>query len=253
MQGIAAGPFQDQAIAGLEVIAVETGIGYPDSFLDFRIFESYAWKSWACGRYNVPPHNYWFVCPNYYDILEWPLGQPKPVVGYFGRICAIKGLDTVVEVARRFPDTQFVICGQGEDLCSNKADNLLYQPPLHGADRGAFLGSLACLLAPSVYLEPFCGVNVEAQLCGTPVVATDAGAFAETVETGVTGLLCHTLADFCRGVERALEGGFDRGYIRKRAQMRYDMYQVAHQYDYAFRCIADLQGDGWYARESHLS
>jgi glycosyltransferase involved in cell wall biosynthesis len=181
------------------------------------------------------------------------LGQPKPVVGYFGRICAIKGLDTVVEVARRFPDTKFVICGQGEDVYSDKADNLFYQPPLHGADRGAFLGSLACLLAPSVYLEPFCGVNVEAQLCGTPVVATDAGAFAETVEHGATGLLCHTLADFCRGVERALEGGFDRGYIRKRAQERYDMYQVAHQYDYAFRCIADLQGDGWYARESHLS
>ena len=246
------GEAHKEAIDNLEVIAVETGIGYPDSFLNFRIFESYAWKHWACGRYNVPPHNYWFVCPNYYNILEWPLGQPKPVVGYFGRICAIKGLDTVVEVARRFPDTQFVICGQGEDLYSDKADNLFYQPPLHGADRGAFLGSLACLLAPSVYLEPFCGVNVEAQLCGTPVVATDAGAFAETVEHGATGLLCHTLADFCRGVERALEGGFDRGYIRKRAQERYDMYQVAHQYDYAFRCIADLQGDGWYARESHL-
>ena len=30
------------------------------------------------------------------------------------------------------------------------------------------------------------------------------------------------------------------------------MYQVARQYDYAFRCLADLQGDGWYARESHL-
>ena len=74
------------------------------------------------------------------------MGQPKPIVGYFGRICAIKGLDTVVEVARRFPD---------EDLYSDKAHNLLYQQPLHGADRGAFLGSLACLLAPSAYLERF--------------------------------------------------------------------------------------------------
>ena len=62
-------------------------------------------------------------------------------------------------------------------------------------------------------------------------------------------LLCHTLADFCRGVERALEGGFDRAYIRKRAQDRYDMHQVAKPYDYAFRCLADLRGDGWYAQE----
>ena len=53
-------------------------------------------------------------------------------------------------------------------------------------------------------------------------------------------------------MQRALEGGFDRGYIRKRAQDRYDMYRVAKQYDYAFRCLADLRGDGWYSRESHL-
>ena len=247
------GEAHKEAIAGLEVLAVETGIGYPDSFLPFRICESYAWKHWTCGRCDAAPHNYWFVCPNYYDILEWPVGQPSPIVGYFGRICPIKGLDTVLEVARRFPGTQFVICGQGEDLYSDKADNLSYQPPLHGADRGAFLGSLACLLAPSVYLEPFCGVNVEAQLCGTPVIAPDAGAFAETVEHEKTGLLCHTLADFCSGVQRALRGGFDRDYIRKRAQDRYDMYQVAKQNDYAFRCIGDLRSEGWYAEKSHLS
>ena len=39
-----------EAIEGLQVLAVETGIGYPDSFLPFRIFESYAQKHWACGR-----------------------------------------------------------------------------------------------------------------------------------------------------------------------------------------------------------
>ena len=64
------GEAHKEAIDNLEVLAVETGIGYPDSFLAFRIFESYAWKHWACGRYAVSPHNYWFVCPNYYDVDE---------------------------------------------------------------------------------------------------------------------------------------------------------------------------------------
>ena len=96
-------------------------------------------------------------------------------------------------------------------------------------------------------------MNVEAQLCRTPVIAPDAGAFAETVEHEKTGLLCHTLADFCRGVRQALEGGFDRSYIRKHAQERYDMLQVARRYDYAFRCIGDLRGEGWYSSESHLA
>ena len=105
-----------EAIEGLGVLAVESGIGYPTSFLPFRIYESHAQKAWACGRENKSPHNYWFVCPNYYDVSEWPFGEPtKPLVGYFGRICAIKGLAIVVEVAKRFPHVDFVICGQGED------------------------------------------------------------------------------------------------------------------------------------------
>ena len=242
-----------EAIEGLGLLAVESGIGYPQSFLPFRIFESHAQKAWVCGREQVPPHNYWFVVPNYYDVSEWPFGTPtKPLVGYFGRICHIKGLDVVCEVARRFPDVDFVVCGQGEDAYTHRSPNLRYQPPLHGRDRGVFLSQLTCLLAPSVYLEPFCGVNVEAQLCGTPVIAPDAGAFAETVEHLRTGLLCHTLADYCLGVRLALDNRFDRAYVRERA-LRYDMYNVALEYDYAFRCIADLHGKGWYAEESHLS
>jgi glycosyltransferase involved in cell wall biosynthesis len=116
--------------------------------------------------------------------------------------------------------------------------------------RGLFLSKLTCLLAPSIYLEPFCGVNVEAQLCGVPVIAPDAGAFVETVEPE-TGVLCHTLADYCHGVQLAIDNKFDRAHIRQRAVQRYDMYNVARKYDYAFKCIADLRRKGWYADETH--
>ena len=244
------GEAHKEAVEGF--LAVESGIGYPTSFLPFRIYESHAAKAWACGRENKSPHNYWFVCPNYYDVAEWPFGVPtKPLVGYFGRICHIKGLDIVVEVARRFPHVDFVICGQGEDAYTGQSPNMRYQTPLHGRERGHFLSQLTCLLTPSLYLEPFCGVNVEAQLCGTPVIAPESGAFVETIEPKKSGLLCHTLADYCHGVQLALEGHFDRRYIRERAQ-RYDMYEVAKQYDYAFRCLADLRREGWYAPATHL-
>ena len=59
-----------EAIEGLGVLAVESGIGYPTSFLPFRIYESHAQKAWACGRENQSPHNYWFVCPNFSDVSE---------------------------------------------------------------------------------------------------------------------------------------------------------------------------------------
>ena len=112
------------------------------------------------------------------------------------------------------------------------------------------LSQLTCLLTPSLYLEPFCGVNAEAQLCGTPAIAPEHGAFVETIEHKRKRLLCHTLADYCLGVQLALDGHFDRRYVRPRAQ-RYDMYEVAKQYDYGFRCIADLRQEGWYSENSH--
>ena len=53
-------------------------------------------------------------------------------------------------------------------------------------------------MVPTYYVEPFCGVNVEAQLCGTPVISNDCGAFTETIENLKTGILAHTLKDFCQ-------------------------------------------------------
>ena len=56
-------------------------------------------------------------------------------------------------------------------------------------------GAIATFI-PTDYIEPFGGVNVESQMCGTPVVTTDFGAFPETVEHGKTGFRCHTLDHF---------------------------------------------------------
>ena len=93
---------------------------------------------------------------------------------------------------------------------------------------------------------------MDAQLCGTPVIAPETGAFVETIERSRTGLLCHTLADYCLGVQLAPDGRFDRRYVGERAQRLYDMYEVAKQHDYAFRCIEDVRREGWCAKTSHL-
>ena len=247
-----------EAVRGLPVVEVETGIGYPDSYANYRIFESHAHLHHTCGLEKIyQPNNYWFVVPNYYDLLAWPFREQveKPRIGYFGRICHVKGLDVFVEVAKRFPHVEFVICGQGDgSVYVNQCSNIIYQTPLRGKERGEFLCSLSALIAPSLYIEPFCGVNVEAQLCGVPVLCPDCGAFAETVEQFETGLRCHTLADYCVGVELALHGKFNRRYIRKQGVKKYDMYKVAIQYEQVFRTILDVSNgnNGWYSPESYL-
>ena len=246
----------EEAIKGLNVVAVETGIGYEESYQNFRVFESYTHLHQIMGKDKKTCQHYWFVVPNYYNIQEWPLNlQPRKKVGFFGRICHIKGCNIVCEIAKYFPDIEFILCGQGNaDAYVVKSSNITYREPIEGLERGLFLNDIMALIAPSLYSEPFCGVNVEAQLCGTPVITNEFGAFVETVEHFKTGMLCHTLADFCEAVQMAIDNKFDRQYIHDRAVKKYDMYNVAKKYDYVFKNIIDIYNGngGWYAKKSHL-
>ena len=246
----------EPAIKNLDVVSVESGIGYEGSYKSFRIFESYAILHNTMTKEKKEYQYYWFVVPNYYNILEWPLNlnPDNNKVGYFGRLCEIKGCNIVVEIAKLFPNINFILCGQGNPDSYLVLPNIHYKTPIHGEERGDFLGSLLMLIAPSLYIEPFCGVNVEAQLCGTPILSNEFGAFVETVEQFKTGLLCHTLKDYCHGIQMAIDGKFDRKYIRERAVKLYDMYNVAHEYKYVFDTILDVHNgnNGWYSNNNHI-
>jgi len=247
----------EDAIKDLNVVSVESGIGYNGSYKGFRIFESYCILHSTTTIDQKQCQHYWFVIPNYYNILEWPLNlkPDKKKIGFFGRIGDHKGCHIFCEIAKQFPELDFIICGQGNpDQYLGKSANIIYKPPIHGEERGEYLSSLTALVAPSLFLEPFCGVNVEAQLCGTPVISNEYGAFTETVEHFKTGLLCHTLADFCTGIQMALDDKFDRKYIHERAVKLYDMYKVAEKYEYALKTILNVSNgnNGWYAPESYI-
>lgn len=246
----------DGALNGLDVITVETGIGYRGSFNNYRIFESYTWMANSVGQENCDPNNYWFVIPNFFNTLEFPY-SPTPVVptiGFLARIGDCKGCNIIAEIAKRMPHVRFVLCGQGNPTPYLVAPNIVYKAPIHGRERGKYLGSLTAFLAPTKYLEPFGTSMVEAQLCGTPVIASDWGAMSETIENYKTGVRCHTLQDYCTAVQMAIDGKFDREYIRSRAVKKYDMYTLAKRYEYVFKTIVDIHNGkgGWYSGTSHL-
>jgi glycosyltransferase involved in cell wall biosynthesis len=252
------GPAHEDAIKGMNYAAVETGIGYANAYKDFRIYESYAkmhFDYYKCNQSNIIV-NYWFVCPNYYDVDEWVYNEkPEKIrIGFFGRILPIKGINIFIEIARRFPDVEFVVCGQGDPSIFSQTPNIKYMEPLNGKDRTKYLNSLTALITPSKFIEPFCGVSVEAQLCGTPVISPDCAVFVENIEQFKTGLWCHTLADYCKGVQMAIDGKFDRQYIRKRAVKLFDMYNVAKKYDYVFKTILNIYNgtNGWYSNDSYI-
>jgi glycosyltransferase involved in cell wall biosynthesis len=245
------------ALDGLDVVSVESGIGYLNAYSTFRIYESYAFMHHDYSHIqDTEIQYYWFVCPNYYNSVEWPLQlNPDPsTVGFLGRIQNDKGLYIIVELARRFKNTTFIICGQGDPMPYLIEPNIIYKKPIHGTERGIYLSNLSALIAPSRFLEPFCGVSVEAQLCGTPVISSDYGAFVENIEQFKTGVRCRTLSDFCYGVQMALDKRFDRQYIHNRAITLFDMYNVAKKYKYAFDSIMDIFNgtNGWYSPDTHI-
>ena len=244
------------AISSLDAIKIEIGIGYSGSYLDFRVFESYSWMSHDLGRDKKNPQNYWFVIPHFFNINDFKLClNPTPLkVGFMARLVSTKGCGVIVEIAKKFPHVQFVLCGSGDPNPFLQYPNIVYKPPIHGNERSDYLGSCIALLSPTTYLEPFGCAQVEAQLCGTPVICSDWGGMVETVEQYKTGLLCHTLADYCYGIQMAIDGAFDRQYIRDRATKLYDMYTLANKYEYVFKTVLDVfkPNKGWYSKDTYI-
>ncbi|MFZ9655110.1 MAG: glycosyltransferase [Limnohabitans sp.] len=231
---------------------VETGIGYPTLMANsYRIYESYAWMHYHQGRENRNGINYEWVVPNYFDLDDW---QPEYAAGaylaFLGRICSVKGMDTIRAIADHSP-YPIVLHGQG-DPSTWSHPNIEYRGPIHGRARSEFLRNARACLMPSVFTEPFAGAGVEAMLCGTPLIAVDYGAFTETIIEGLTGFRCHTLQDWLDAIDKV--GDLNRKAIAYVTRQRYSLETCGAKYKKIFQTLADLHGDGWYAlRKSRVT
>lgn len=227
-----------------EVAVIESGIGYMNPRHLLRVYESEAVRHFIMGHehragvtFNAARREW--VVPNYYDVSAWQLGAQRDLnaVAMFGRITESKGADLVGRLATQRPDLRFILCGQGDPSPFLTAPNVEYWKPLYGTDRAKLLGNVRAVLAPSRYLEPFCGTAVEAQLCGTPVIVSDFGAFTETVIEGVTGFRCGPERAFAEALDKVLR--LSPHQIRERARARYGLAAVGKMYRHVFEEVSE--------------
>jgi glycosyltransferase involved in cell wall biosynthesis len=210
-----------------------------------RIYESHAWWHYHQGKEGRYGHNYEFVIPNYYDVDEWEVQhKPGEYLVCFGRVQDDKGLYVVKEIAKH-TGIKTIICGKGNPApyLDPAIPNLIYEPPITGLERSRLLGNALAVLMPTIFTEPFGGSGVEAQLCGTPLIASAHGAFSETVE--YPELRCRTLRQWLEAVE--ITKTINRQRIAERARAKYCLQNVGEMYDKAFKQIAELSGEGWYS------
>ena len=245
------GNYQEPISKAVNLLTVEPGIGYSGVFSSYRVFESYAWMHYVYGLLKKD-NGAWYdaVIPNYFDPADFPF-QPKKqdYLLYFGRIVSRKGVSVASEVAKA-TGNQLYIVGQGlldnpeEHLSLGSEKHIVYKPAVGPEERAELLGNAKAVLMPTYYLEPFGGVNVEAQLCGTPVITSDWGAFPETVLHGKTGYRCRVFEEFCWAVKN-----IDRINpidCRQWAENNYSMERIGKMYEEYFQRVHRLFEKGWY-------
>jgi len=234
------------------VLAVEMGIGYTGVFANYRVFESYAWMSYVYGLYyknmsGCDGKFYDAVIPNYFDPEDFEFADRKhDYILYIGRVTARKGIQIAIEVAHRL-GIKLVVAGQktSEKLLGDEDGLVEYVGPVGVKERSDLMKNARAILVPTIYLEPFGGVNVEAMFCGTPAVTSDWGGFAETVQHGKTGYRCRTIEQFTWAVEHGVDK-LDPAYIRDYAINNYSMDRIGLMYQEYFDQIHTLWGKGFY-------
>ena len=180
------------------------------------------------------------------------LGLPRHghVVAFVGRIQPLKAPDVLLRAAAELPDVRIVVAGgpsggdglAGPDGLVRLAQKLgitarvTFLPPQSRENLATLLRAVDLVAVPS-YSESFGLVALEAQACGTPVVAAAVGGLPVAVRDGVTGMLVsgHDVAQWAGALAEMLRlSAGPRGWAMRRAA-------VSHAREFSWERTVDAQ------------
>jgi D-inositol-3-phosphate glycosyltransferase len=149
------------------------------------------------------------------------LDADEQIVAFVGRIQPLKAPDVVLRAAAKVPGLRVLIAGgpsgsglQVPDVLIRLAadlgisDRVTFLPP-QSREQLVNVYRAADLVAVPSYSESFGLVAIEAQACGTPVVAAAVGGLPVAVRDGITGTLVagHDVGDWAHAIDDLLDRG----------------------------------------------
>jgi len=139
---------------------------------------------------------------------------------YFGRLSMEKGILTLLNAWRNFPDLKLKIVGDGtlkEEIIRYIQENNMHHAELLGYRTGEVLNDIIqnahFIISPSECYETFGLSIVESFALGRPVIASNIGAFPELVQNQINGFLfeskdVHSLVKAVNLAEALSEGQY---------------------------------------------
>lgn len=178
----------------------------------------------------------------------------RPVIAYASRFATEKGIEYLIDampsLLKSFPTLKVLFAGPYRDVIGEEAYRARLEPRIAAlGDHWEFLGTLTPSQLPAFYgaldslivssvnsTESFGLVQVEAMLCGTPVVVSDLPGVRQPVKTTGMGVVV-PVADatsLANGVTEVLTN-HDR-YVRPRAEVEgaYDLNVTVSAYERLF-------------------
>jgi glycosyltransferase involved in cell wall biosynthesis len=227
-----------------DLIVVEPGMGYnpESSFARFRVFESYALLH-SYKTMNERHDWYDVVIPNYFDLEEFEYREKKEDYFLFlGRVYEGKGIHIVIQLAEKL-GFKLKVAGQMPEKI-DFPPNVEFVGYADIEKRKELMAGAKAAFIPSLYTEPFGGVQIECLLSGTPTITTDWGAFTENNIEGVTGYRCRTFADFVNAVRNIDK--IKPSDCRKQG-LKFSLEAIAPKYEKYFQDVLNVyEGAGWY-------
>lgn len=235
--------FEPLIAAFQQTIPVEYAIGYGGvSGRTHHCFASSNWQHVVFGlqRYDRWRGRFYDRCiPHYFDPREFEFRATKgDYMLYLGKLKEDKGINVAARAAKA-AGARLILAGQGPTPVEyGEVLNRWIGPD----ERRELLAGARALFVPSLYVEPFGMVAVEALLSGTPLITTPWGGLGEINVDGRTGFHCHNLRDFVEAARNIDK--IEPGACRMRGA-RYEMDAIRHEYQRWFDDLYDLWDGGW--------
>ena len=153
-------------------------------------------------------------------VVRFSLYPDRLNVLWMGRLTRVKRPDRVIELAKRFPEVNFIVAGDGEqreELEAKSVKNVKFL----GVQSSDEMFSLADVVLLTSDSEGMPLTLIEGQMAGVPAIATDVGSVSEIVENEVTGFVTSTQIDqIASSLGRLIDDSMLRSIMAKNAKER---------------------------------